>query len=1022
MNNLEIVCSLKAAVFVLFFGIAFFGAVPGFAIEVDPGQDSTYCSGSIIKLGGDPTAQNGFPPYKYAWESSNAFISLSDPSAANPTVSIPKNFEPGIITFELTVEDAEGFTCTEIVVISIVSLGEIEYSEPYLALNGATITASLEDFPAGANITWSLEDNDIGCSINSETGVITSGNTAGEITVKATITNNDNSIACETTKTLCVSDEPCCEVSDERTFGPVVVTFAEAHETEDITEDGYCIYEDIPAQVELEIEGAKYSPEITVQNANVSWEEKTEGETILFRNVKIVWQDTEGEDVEDKLGDLIDVKITAMDIDIDPDGNVSGGLEFNVSLDSAVAIKGDILYLLPDITGSFTFQYAGENNFTGTFDMSDVEMVSFELSVSQENNETVVIATSEPDELNDDGLLLNVSLEKELEGSFTLNLSGYDVLLTEAGVNFDFNIFEPEIESFNSGLLNFTIQNIQKTEGALNCELLYDDNTDAFIGNATKDEFKAFGFDINATIDVEVNDKFEIVKVNFEEATAQHEDFDKPLENVVFELDSGALKTFNADDIDVQYKSGLVFSLSDISLGNPSLTMNAKVMAHEFELEIAKFYADTTGTFHIDSAKAEIDKKPIKAVVNVDWDGNLNKFTGSFNGKYFNYLTIEMEAEINGHGEGSNAYNFARFDMEAQIHPHEDSAKSLGKSGLKIHRYKGQLGYNWVVNPAFSQDNYVLTGSIPPGSPAKDSISIGLSIGLGTAKKAFKNVPLSGGGNWNNPIFMSKMEEIKITKDTPDHFLKGDLFMNKRIDSMAVRGQYFGYVKIPKGTGKFFKLDGPQSLEFETRPISPEAIWTIRKLDFWPNTVVNAKLYNTLEAELTFVWVEGHFYKETKIENIAGYMAGTYSSDKTIEMSFPQSFVADSCSGAAATAYTGSTYTNGFGIAGEIDLNLEGFVNHAFQGTSIPGFPSMPGIQDLTFEDGFEVNLNTAAPMKVLLPGFTCPTDDELPTKMVSIAGNLEFIFENDKPWLKGDVMFTLPGGITTYGNLEVSL
>lgn len=365
------------AVLMLF--IAFFGQTQLSAIDVDPGQDSTYCSGSTITLGGSPTAKSGFPPYKYEWSTESTEITIEGPESANPTVTTPDSFGPATIVFELKVTDKEGFECVETVTITFVKLGEIVFSAPNLPLNQQKITASLSEDFAGATIVWSLEENDIGCNIDDESGEITSGTESGTVMVKASIQDANGNFSCEVTKELCVNDLPCCEVKEPRPFGPLLITFDDAEfTTEEVTSDGYCIYTEIPAKVTLQLLG-QFEAEFELPDIRISWEEKIENDEIQYRNVEITWEPEEGLSLTEEIADAVGVKVTKASLMVNASGELTGEVTFEATLNQPVDLIKDALSLKEGLSGTFTYTYMASAPFAGVFNLSGIENITIEL-------------------------------------------------------------------------------------------------------------------------------------------------------------------------------------------------------------------------------------------------------------------------------------------------------------------------------------------------------------------------------------------------------------------------------------------------------------------------------------------------------------------------------------------------------------------------------------------------------------------------------------------------------------------
>jgi hypothetical protein len=77
----------------------------------DAGLDQTICEGSLVTLGGSPTASGGLPPYTYSWAPS---IGLSSPTVANPTAN------PIVTTtYTVTVIDANATATSDVITVTV---------------------------------------------------------------------------------------------------------------------------------------------------------------------------------------------------------------------------------------------------------------------------------------------------------------------------------------------------------------------------------------------------------------------------------------------------------------------------------------------------------------------------------------------------------------------------------------------------------------------------------------------------------------------------------------------------------------------------------------------------------------------------------------------------------------------------------------------------------------------------------------------------------------------------------------
>jgi len=97
--------------------------ISGYSIIADAGPDTTGCNGSMITVGGSPSASGGFAPYIYDWTQAGSSVATT----ANPSL----NVGPGPLTYVLSVTDANGCMAMDSVLVDTggsASSGTITFS------------------------------------------------------------------------------------------------------------------------------------------------------------------------------------------------------------------------------------------------------------------------------------------------------------------------------------------------------------------------------------------------------------------------------------------------------------------------------------------------------------------------------------------------------------------------------------------------------------------------------------------------------------------------------------------------------------------------------------------------------------------------------------------------------------------------------------------------------------------------------------------------------------------------------
>jgi gliding motility-associated-like protein len=134
----------------------------------DAGSDQFVSSGTLVNLGGSPTAVSGIAPFVYAWTPGTL---VSDSVIANPT-----HIANATQTFVITLTDSTGCSATDFVTIYLNNAPVAVNDTAYLCMDGillATVSANDYDID-GDSLSLSIFTPPVtGVAVISSTGVIT---------------------------------------------------------------------------------------------------------------------------------------------------------------------------------------------------------------------------------------------------------------------------------------------------------------------------------------------------------------------------------------------------------------------------------------------------------------------------------------------------------------------------------------------------------------------------------------------------------------------------------------------------------------------------------------------------------------------------------------------------------------------------------------------------------------------------------------------------------------------------------
>ncbi len=849
-----------------------------YGLDVNAGMDREACANKVLTLGGMPTAENGLAPYQYRWTSSDGAFTSSE---ANPQYLLPPTPAPHTITFTVEVTDADGFKCSDDVVITVVELKEITFSEDFLPADGSsTVNSTVTTIPSGRMVTWSIEGAALGCTIDATTGTVTAGSTAGTITVRAT----DNQITdCYVEAELCVSDEQCCEANGSRTFGPITITIPNLN-SDMTTSDGYCKYE-ADVGVDISMLG-DFSRSFNVPGVTVKWEEKVSGTTNLFRNVTLTWT---GSQSVAKFG-VIEATVTSISLTVNANGELSGDVMFGVN-QTTDANLGGIAVLKAGTSGTIKYSYVlNQAGFGGNWDLSNIMNFKVELKKGSQT-----IATMTAGSISLDGTVQNAKLSATSPVA-TYTSNSFTAILEQLDLGFDYHLKNNQI-NFTSGTGKLRVKNVPNVQGEFVLGLTY--NGGGFTVAVTLENVRAFGCDITGTMQASVNNSFDFQQLAGNNISAKHVDFDQSFSGVGFKIENGVLKEFSIGQITVKYKQGIEFSMTNANYSSAEsrLIFDAKVVLPSVQLDVEQFKIDFNGSVSISRIQGQVNQSPVQVGIDAAWSNS--QFSGMFNGQFTGNVGINGSILV-----GSNAspdFNYGYFTLGVTV-----PGIPIGNTGLKVKSLAGEFGYNYAAS--VTQGG---TGMIQQGAK-----SIGFGLGISDVAdlallEGYVKLVLG------NATSIGLNGAVKVRAAAP-HYVTGNMNVNYTLGSGTVNGSFNSTIKFPPSSGNIISINSG-NVNFGI---------TNTKKFIVTSSGLTGKIFNAVDL------TGGVNFSAplTNTGSITGRVNGTLSYNNSFSYTYPSGFDATNCSTADAT-----DNGFGFGITGTLNVGINGSINANVDANGING-------------------------------------------------------------------------------------
>ncbi len=425
-------------------------------------------------------------------------------------------------------------------------------------------------------------------------------------------------------------------------FGPISLKFAEAPQSIDTDDDGYCIFENIPASFILSLEGQyEISKQVQIDDATVSFKKKCEGDE--YKEVTLNWSNPDGVDI----GSIkyISAKIKALELYVNNEGELSGDVDLHAFLNEDQKL-GDFAVVRKGVNGDFGFAFNNTKTFKGVFDFSGISGINIDLiksgkTIAQINDgsldaDGVFIGTTTVSPVNYESGGLTVSV-KSMEADISLSMQGGFELISG---NADLEI--SDIQGVDGNLL----VGLTFNEGVINSEL-------------KSNNLSGYGFEISDTyLQATFDDQLEVADISGS-FSVKHELFSSKLSVSQFEVKDGILQKFNAS-------GELIYNDYSVNITNTSYNAADELIVIDAVIEVEENGVRVAAT---------IDDFTIDRDGNITFGGYNASVSGT---KTFGPLVLALRAEMENVSNYPES-GFRNFEGEASFYLKVKDAKGFDK-------------------------------------------------------------------------------------------------------------------------------------------------------------------------------------------------------------------------------------------------------------------------------------------------------------------------------------------------------
>ena len=379
------------------------------------------------------------------------------------------------------------------------------------------------------------------------------------------------------------------ESDDSITLGPLTLQLAVNSDSSGVDSNGLCFYENLTASVDLSMEGGSgLSKDFSIDNTTISYKKDCNSGDI--KEITVQWSDESGYSIG-KLG-LIDVAITALDLTVNENGELSGNISADASLSQDATFR-DVFIVQSGVSGSFSFSFSNTNSFNGQFDFAGIENLNVLVKKDDE-----VLASLNDAQLSSIGEITgtlrkgNAAVSYTTANQATLALNSFEANI-RANLSGGFEVLD--------GSAEFQASNIKGITGSITVGVNMLNNN--YASTIRAESFSAFGMDFeNLNLNLITDQNFDIQEISGS-LEARHPDFNTELDISSFIIRNYELVSFAAA-AEISYQGNtLIIQNAQYDGANDILVLDAVAQVNSAGtnavLQVEDFTIDQAGNISI---------------------------------------------------------------------------------------------------------------------------------------------------------------------------------------------------------------------------------------------------------------------------------------------------------------------------------------------------------------------------------------------------------------------------------------